>query len=218
MKLHINATRMELLRLRKRLGIAVRGHKLLNDKLEGLMKEFLSLLKKYKEQRILVDKELPGILKLFVLSYISSSRSGVMIALEQSKTEYKYTLKQRRILNVPIPFFSVTKDQIIEGKGLINNMDNTISYSLVDTNSELDNAITSLKDLLPDIIKLAELEHSARVVAREINKTRKRVNALEYGIIPQMKENLRFIVNRLDEIERSNISRIMKIKDILEKP
>jgi V/A-type H+/Na+-transporting ATPase subunit D len=217
MKVHINATRMELLRLRKRLVIATRGHKLLNDKLEGLMREFLSLLKEYKEQRIFVDKELPGILKLFILAYVSSSKNRVTIALEQSKTAYKFTLKQRRVLNVPIPCFSVTKDQTIGREELIHNINNTIAYSFLDTNSELDNAITRLRNFLPDIIKLAEFEQSVRVVAEEIGRTRKRVNALEYGIIPQMKETLRFIRNKLDEIERSNISRIMKIKDILEK-
>ncbi|MFQ5714805.1 MAG: V-type ATP synthase subunit D [Candidatus Scalinduaceae bacterium] len=217
MKLHINATRMELLKLRKRLAIATRGHKLLNDKLEGLMREFLSLLKEYKERRILVDKELPGIVKLFILAYVTSSKNRVIMALEQSKIAYKFTLKQRRILNVPIPYFSVPKDQPIGQKDSIHNLNNIIAYSFLDTNSELDNAIIRLRDFFPNIIKLAEFEQSVRVVAKEIGKTRKRVNALEFSVIPKMKEDLKFIRNKLDEIERSNISRIMKIKDILGK-
>ncbi|HDY69035.1 MAG TPA: V-type ATP synthase subunit D [Candidatus Scalindua sp.] len=215
MKLHINATRMELLKLRKRLAIATRGHKLLNDKLEGLMREFLSMLKEYKERRILVDRELPGIVKLFILAYVTSSKNRVIMALEQSKTAYKFTLKQRRILNVPIPYFSVPKDQPIGEKDSIHNLNNIIAYSFLDTNSELDNAIIRLRDFFPNIIKLAEFEQSVRVVAKEIGKTRKRVNALEFSVIPGMKEDLKFIRNKLDEIERSNISRIMKIKDIL---
>ena len=217
MKLHINATRMELLKLRKRLAIATRGHKLLNDKLEGLMREFLSLLKEYKGRRIFVDRELPGIVKLFILAYVTSSKNRVIMALEQSKTTYKFTLKQRRILNVPIPYFSVPKDQPIGQKDSIHNLNNIIAYSFLDTNSELDNAITRLRDFFPNIIKLAEFEQSVRVVAKEIGKTRKRVNALEFSVIPKMKEDLKFIRNKLDEIERSNISRIMKIKDILGK-
>ncbi|MBO1224169.1 MAG: V-type ATP synthase subunit D [Candidatus Scalindua sediminis] len=217
MKLHINATRMELLKLRKRLAIATRGHKLLNDKLEGLMREFLSMLKEYKGRRILVDRELPGIVKLFILAYVTSSKNRVIMALEQSKTAYKFTLKQRRILNVPIPYFSVPKDQSIGQKDSIHNLNNIIAYSFLDTNSELDNAITRLRDFFPNIIKLAEFEQSVRVVAKEIGKTRKRVNALEFSVIPRMKEDLKFIRNKLDEIERSNISRIMKIKDILGK-
>ncbi len=217
MKLHINATRMELLKLRKRLAIATRGHKLLNDKLEGLMREFLSMLKEYKGRRILVDKELPGIVKLFILTYVTSSKNRVIIALEQSKIAYKFTLKQRRILNVPIPYFSVPKDQPIGQKDSIHNLNNIIAYSFLDTNSELDNAIIRLRDFFPNIIKLAEFEQSVRVVAKEIGKTRKRVNALEFSVIPKMKEDLKFIRNKLDEIERSNISRIMKIKDILGK-
>ena len=217
MKLHINATRMELLKLRKRLAIATRGHKLLNDKLEGLMREFLSMLKEYKGRRIFVDRELPGIVKLFILAYVTSSKNRVIMALEQSKTAYKFTLKQRRILNVPIPYFSVPKDQSIGQKDSIHNLNNIIAYSFLDTNSELDNAITRLRDFFPNIIKLAEFEQSVRVVAKEIGKTRKRVNALEFSVIPRMKEDLKFIRNKLDEIERSNISRIMKIKDILGK-
>ncbi len=217
MKLHIKATRMELLQLRKRLAIATRGHKLLNDKLEGLMREFLSMLKEYKGRRILVDRELPGIVKLFILAYVTSSKNRVIMALEQSKTVYKFTLKQRRILNVPIPYFSVPKDQSIGEKDSIHNLNNIIAYSFLDTNSELDNAIIRLRDFFPNIIKLAEFEQSVRVVAKEIGKTRKRVNALEFSVIPRMKEDLKFIRNKLDEIERSNISRIMKIKDILGK-
>ncbi len=217
MKLHINATRMELLKLRKRLAIATRGHKLLNDKLEGLMREFLSMLKEYKGRRIFVDRELPGIVKLFILAYVTSSKNRVIMALEQSKTAYKFTPKQRRILNVPIPYFSVSKDQSIGQKDSIHNLNNIIAYSFLDTNSELDNAIIRLRDFFPNIIKLAEFEQSVRAVAKEIGKTRKRVNALEFSVIPNMKEDLKFIRNKLDEIERSNISRIMKIKDILGK-
>ena len=217
MRLHIKATRMELLQLRKRLVIATRGHKLLNDKLEGLMREFLSMLKEYKGRRIFVDRELPGIVKLFILAYVTSSKNKVIMALEQSKTAYKFTLKQRRILNVPIPYFSVPKDQSIGQKDSIHKLNNIIAYSFLDTNSELDNAIIRLRDFFPNIIKLAEFEQSVRVVAKEIGKTRKRVNALEFSVIPRMKEDLKFIRNKLDEIERSNISRIMKIKDILGK-
>jgi V/A-type H+-transporting ATPase subunit D len=208
---------MELLKLRKRLAIATRGHKLLNDKLEGLMREFLSMLKAYKGRRILVDRELPGIVKLFILAYVTSSKNRVIMALEQSKMAYKFTLKQRRILNVPIPYFSVPKDQSIGQKDSNHNLNNIIAYSFLDTNSELDNAITRMRDFFPNIIKLAEFEQSVRVVAKEIGKTRKRVNALEFSVIPKMKEDLKFIRNKLDEIERSNISRIMKIKDILAK-
>ncbi len=214
MKLHINATRMEFLKLQRRLTIAMRGHKLLNDKLEGLMRKFLFMIKRYKEQRMLVDKELPGIIKLFILASITSSKNIVMMALEQSKITYKFSLEQRRILNVPIPYFSDSTNQPLDKKD--SNLDK-IAYSFLDTNSELDNATTRLRKFFPDIIKLAELEQSVRVVAKEIVRTRRRVNALEYGVIPQMKENLSFIRNKLDEMERSNINRIMKIKDILGK-
>lgn len=215
MKLHINATRMELLKLRGRLNIAVRGHKLLNDKLEGLMREFLSLIKKYKKQRIFIDNELPGIIKLFILARITSSKDRIMTALEQSKISDGFALKQKRVLNIPIPYFSIINSS--ENKDSSTALSNGIAYSLLDTNSDLDNALTLLKNIFPDILKLAALEQSVRVVAKEIGKTRKRVNALEFRIIPQLKEDIAFIRNKLDEIERSNISRIMKIKEILGK-
>ena len=217
MKLHINATRMELLKLRKRLAIAGRGHKLLDDKLVGLMKEFLTLIKKYREQRKLVDNKLPCIIRSFILAYVTSSKNGVMMAIEQSKITYKYLLKQKNILNVPIPCFSASLDQPSKESGPFFDQNDIVAYSFLDTNSELDNAIIRLREFFPDIIKLAELEESVRVMAKEIGKTRRRVNALEFGIIPQMTENLAFIRNKLDEMERSNTSRIMKIKDILGK-
>lgn len=210
MKLHINATRMELLKLRKRLAIARRGHKLLDDKLVGLMKEFLSMIKKYRKQRELIDNKLPHIIKSFILARVTSSKNGVIMATEQAKTTYKFLLKQKNILNVPIPCFVASPGQSTKQNAIA-------TYGFLDTNSELDNAIISMKEFFPNIIKLAEIEESVRVMAKEIGKTRRRVNALKFGIIPQMTENLTFIRNKLDEMERSNISRIMKIKEILGK-
>lgn len=215
MKLHISATRMELLKLRGRLSIAVKGHKLLNDKLEGMMRGFISLTNKYKKQREFVDNELPGIIKLFILARITSSKDGVLTALEQSISGKEFILKYRSVYNVPIPYFVYNNQS--EDQSQSSATGNVIPYSLLDTNSDLDNAITLLQNIFPDILKLAELEQSVRVVAEEIGTIRKRVNALEYNLIPQLKEDIALIRNKLEEIERSNISRIMKIKEILGK-
>lgn len=136
MKLHTNATRMELSKLRNRLSIAVRGHRLLNDKLEGLMRGFMSKIKDYKKQRALIDNELPGILKLFILAGITTSRDSVMTALGQSKTRDEITLTQRRVLNIPIPYFLVNKPP--EVKEPDTALSNIITYSLMDSNSDLD--------------------------------------------------------------------------------
>jgi len=212
MRLHINATRMELLKLKKRLAIATRGHKLLNDKLEGLMKEFLPLTKRYKEVRKFVDIELPEIIKRFILARITSSTEGTMAAVEQSKLKGTFTLEQKMILNTAIPFFSFEANELSQGQEQESKNDNTTAYSFLDTNSELDGAIIKLREFFPKILNLAELEQSLRIIAKEIGKTRRRVNALEYGVIPQMKESVKLIRNKLEEIERSNITRIMKMQ------
>lgn len=193
---------MEFLRLRKRVAIAVRAHTLLKDKLEGLMKKFLALVKQYKEARLALDRELPEILTLFLLATVTSDRQVILTALDQAKGQLDLRLTQKKIMSVFVPRFEVS---IIPGA----------SYSLLDTPVELDDAIAGLKEYFPKILKLAELEQAVRLLAREIEKTRRRVNALEYIMIPQLKETMRSIKNKLDELERSNISRLMKIKELL---
>lgn len=203
MRLRVNPTRMELLKLRKRLVVAARGHKLLKDKLEGLMTEFLILIKEYKAARTRLDEELSNVMRLFVLASITSSRQTILTALEQSKGRQEIEVKEKRLVTVPIPQFEVAAIQT------------GTTYSYLDTASELDTAVNELKEYFPKILKLAELEQSLRLVAREIEKTRRRVNALEYILIPQIEETINFIKSKLDELERSNINRLMKIKEML---
>ncbi len=203
MKLRVNPTRMELLKLRKRLVVAVRGHKLLKDKLDGLMTEFLILIKEYKAARIQLDEELSSVMRLFVLASITSSSQPILPALEQSKGQQEIDIKQRRLVTVLVPQFEVST---IQGG---------TTYSYLDTPGELDIAVNELKEYFPKILKLAELEQSLRLMAKEIEKTRRRVNALEYILIPQIKETIKFIKSKLDEMERSNINRLMKIKEML---
>jgi len=193
---------MEFFKLRRRLSMAVRGHKLLKDKNEGLMKEFLTLAKTYKETRQRVDTDLPNRMKMFLLAQITSSSQCISTALEQSKGKLELKILGRSILNIKVPVFevSITEDN---------------SYSLMDTPIELDDAIIHLKEFFPHIVRVAELEQSMRLLAKEIEKIRRRVNALEYILIPQLQESIKFIKTKLDEMERSNISRLMKIKEML---
>ena len=193
---------MEYFKLRHRLSMAVRGHKLLKDKNEGLIKEFLTLVKAYKEVRQKVDEDLPNCMKMFVLAQISSSSQSISTALEQSKGNLELKIFERNILNIKVSVFDVSVTE-------------SNSYSLIDTPVELDDAIVKLKDFIPYLVKVAELEQSMRMLAKEIEKTRRRVNALEYVLIPQLQESIKFIKTKLDEIERSNISRVMKIKEML---
>ena len=201
-KLAINPTRMELLRLRKRLVVAQRGHKLLKDKLDGMMKEFINLAKEYRDFRLEVDEELPYVLKLFVLAEVTSSRQITESALESIKQKLTLDVTRRRLMSVAIPKIDVS---LGESGG---------AYSFIHTSFELDVAVKSLKNFMQKLIRMAEFEEAVRIISKEIEKTRRRVNALEYTMIPRMLETIKFITSKLDEIERSNTSRLMKIKEI----
>jgi V/A-type H+-transporting ATPase subunit D len=200
MRLAVNPTRMELLRLRRRLVVARRGHKLLKDKLEGLMKEFLQIAREYKSHRLAVDEELPYVLKLFILAEVTSSRLITENALETTRQDLQISLKPRRFMSVVVPQIDAVLGEVRGG------------YSLVHTSSELDRAIAGLRAFLPKLLKMAELEDTVRRLSREIEKTRRRVNALQYTLIPRMAETIKFITSKLDELERSNTIRLMKIK------
>jgi len=199
-RLAINPTRMELLRLRKRLVVALRGHKLLKDKLDGLMKEFIDVAKEYKTYRMRVDEELPDVLKLFVISEITSSRRITEDALDSTKQDLQLSVTKRRIMSVAVPKLEVSF-------GEVSGM-----YSFIHTSPEIDKAINYLKEFMPELIKMAELEEAIRLMSKEIEKTRRRVNALEYTVIPRIQETIKYITGKLDEMERSNTSRLMKIK------
>jgi V/A-type H+-transporting ATPase subunit D len=199
-RLAINPTRMELLRLRKRLVVALRGHKLLKDKLDGLMKEFIDVAKEYKTYRMRVDEELPDVLKLFVISEITSSRRITEDALDSTKQDLQLSVTKRRIMSVAVPKLEVSF-------GEVSGM-----YSFIHTSPEIDKAINYLKEFMPELVKMAELEETIRLMSKEIEKTRRRVNALEYTVIPRIQETIKYITGKLDEMERSNTSRLMKIK------
>jgi len=200
MRLAVNPTRMELLRLTRRLRVAQRGHKLLKDKLDGLMKEFMGLALEYKRARMAVDEELPYVLKQFVLAEVTSSRAITENALETTSQSLTMTQKQRRIMSVSIPTLECEFGEASGG------------YSLIHTSPELDQAIARLKEFLPQLLRAAELEETVRLLSKEVEKTRRRVNALEHTLIPRMLETIKYIKNKLDEMERSNTSRLMKIK------
>ena len=200
MRLAVNPTRMEMLKMRKRLLVARRGHKLLKDKLDGLMKDFSETAAEYKRYRLAVDNELPEVMKLFVLAGATSSRLVLEDALESTRQELIIQDAPKRVMSVLIPHLEITFG---ESRG---------GYSLVHTSPELDKAISGLKAFLPKLLRMAELEETVRRMCLEIEKTRRRVNALEHTMIPRMQETIKYISNKLDEMERSTTSRLMKIK------
>lgn len=200
-RLQVNPTRMEFMRLRRRLAIAVHGHDLLKDKLEGLMQKFLELVEKYRTVRQAFDAEYAEVMKLFVLAGLTGSREALVEALSQSRGELELAVSTRSVLSVKVPHFEAQ----VRRAG---------AYSLLDTPVELDEATARLAEFVPMMLEVAELEGSIRVVMEEIERTRRRVNALEYIMIPSLRETVKYIRGKLDENERGNITRLMKIKDM----
>jgi V/A-type H+-transporting ATPase subunit D len=200
-RLQVNPTRMELMELRDRLSVAVHGHSLLKDKLEGLMAEFMDLVDQYKEMRSSFSEQYPAVAKLFVLAGIAGSRDIVDDAISQTSSDLDLDVSVRNVLSVQVPHFEAEPHP---GGG----------YSLLDTPLELDEATQRMAEFLPRILELAEKEHAIWMLMDEIERTRRRVNALEYIMIPQLRETVKYIQRKLDENERANITRLMKIKEM----
>lgn len=203
MKLNVNATRMEFLRLRKRTSIAKRGHKLLKDKQDELMERLLAMTKKVEELREKVEEELARTTEKFLLARAGMEPDFVEEALLIPTKRVEVELEEKNLLNVKIPVLR----QSVSGE--------IISYGYHETSPELDAALYSLDKAIGDLLELAAMEKTLELIAVEIEKTRRRVNALEYILIPNLEETLRYIVMKLSEIERSTLSRLMRIKDIV---
>ena len=195
---------MALLRLRKRQVLAQRGHKLLKDKLEGLIQIFMPLVAEYGELRNRIDQELPGTLRLFVLASATSGEKAVSEALDEFEASIDIDMTMRNVMSIPVPELDL--------KGFTIQS----SYSTINTNTDFDRASESLRDIFPVLLKLAALEDALLRMAEEIEKTRRRVNALEYVLIPNLKMTVKAISNKLDESDRSDRARLMKIKDMLQ--
>lgn len=203
----INPTRMELTRLKKKLVTARRGHKLLKDKRDELMRQFLDLVKINMELRKKVEKGIKQANKNFVLAKASMSSQALNSALLAPKQEVSVIVETKNIMSVDIPVF--------ECKTRTPDPNDIYSYGFAFTSADLDDAVKSLADILPDMLKLAEIEKSCQLMASEIEKTRRRVNALEHVMIPDTIAGIKFITMKLDENERSTQIRLMKVKDMM---
>ena len=203
----VNPTRMELTRLKKKLVTAMRGHKLLKDKRDELMRQFLDLVRENKELREKVERGIAQANKNFVLARASMSDEVLNAALLAPKQEVSLELSTRNVMSVDIP--------VLDYKTRTPDENDIYSYGFAFTSSDLDDAVKSLSDLLPDMLRLAEVEKSCELRAGEIEKTRRRVNALEHVMIPQTQENIKYITMKLDENERSTQIRLMKVKDMM---
>ena len=203
----INPTRMELTRLKGRLKTATRGHKLLKDKRDELMKQFMDVV---RENRALRKKVEEGLMKAHGSFTVASALMSTEM-LEQAllypkqSVELDMTFQNVMSVNVPVYQFKTRSDDAGE----------IYPYGFATTSGELDGAVEALSGVFQDMLKLAEIEKTSQLLAGEIEKTRRRVNALEYVKIPQMEEAIQYITMKLDENERANTIRLMKVKDML---
>jgi len=201
--LRVNPTRQELLKLKSKLKTSQRGYKLLKDKRDGLMKQFMEIIREAKDLRESVEKDLGAGFNAFLFASAKMRPDLLKSAflLPAKKTYLQATTKN--VMSVDVPVFEYKE----EGDFL--------SYGFSFTASELDTALKTFSESLKDMVRLAEVEHGAKLLAAEIEKTRRRVNALEYVYIPQMKETIKYIQAKLAEQERGTIITLMKVKDML---
>jgi V/A-type H+/Na+-transporting ATPase subunit D len=203
MKKKINPNRMELFKLRKRLVLAQRGHKLLKDKLEGLVREITELIPEYKTLRKEFDASFPRLLARFTLASAVAPGGAVREAILQNATTAELQVDVKRIMGVTTPIFTPPEPPT------------SYRYSLTQTPPEFDIALEELRKLPQTLFRLAEKEKTLFALARELQTTRRRTNALEHELIPELQEARTDVEQKINEAERSNISRLMKIKDML---
>ena len=207
-KLKVNPTRMALSELKLRLVTAKRGHKLLKDKQDELMRQFINLIKENKKLRMEVEKELSESFKSFLLASATMSPLFLESAVSFPKEKLSVEIKSKNIMSVNVPEMKFVKEEM-EGS--------IFPYGFVQTSAELDDTVIKLQKVLDNLLFLAEIEKSCQLMADEIEKTRRRVNALEYSTIPNLEETVKDIRMKLDENERATITRLMKVKQMLEK-
>lgn len=205
-KLNVNPTRMEFSRLKKRLVVATRGHKLLKDKQDELMRQFITLVKYNNDLRKKVEKKLQDVFKDFVMAKAVLGSEFLEEAIFYPVGNVTFDVGVKNVMSVKVPVLKFDRDQ---GDNI------NLSYGFFNTNSELDLSILNFKMVFSELLELAEVEKSTQLMADEIEKTRRRVNALEYRTIPDLKETIKYIRMKLDENERGSLTRLMKVKEII---
>lgn len=202
MRVKVNPNRMELLKLRKRLQLARRGHKLLKDKQEELLRRFNSLLEEVREMRMEVEDTLGSAQRRFLSARAEMEPHALEEVLHLSAQKAQVKCKEEPIMNLRVPHFELLRED-------------SPSSGFSSTSGDLDEAISLFSELLPKMVALAQREKSLFMVARELQKTRRRVNALEHILLPSLEETISYITEKLSEQERANLTRLMKIRDLL---
>ncbi|NLC15347.1 MAG: V-type ATP synthase subunit D [Firmicutes bacterium] len=217
MKIRANATRQELTRLKARIRMAQRGHRLLKDKRDQLMREFLSIVHESRKLRQEIEERLTAAYRSFSLARAVLSPSVLEEALMVPGGAGEISVSYRHIMNVVVPEMEIQRRDDGELQDRDGDEDKGMlpSYGLASTSSDLDEAIAKFQGILPLLVRLSHIERTIHLLADEIEKTRRRVNALEHVLIPELEQAVKDVEMRLEEIERANISRLMKIKEIV---
>ena len=203
-RLNVNPTRMELKKLKARLSTAVRGHKLLKDKSDEMIRRFSEIIRENKRLREEVEEEIAATLKRFSLARSLTPSYVAETAFSMPAGAVQVDCSTESIMGVDVPKATVAVGQNEEGAG--------VPYAFSEITGEADEAVRAAYRLLPKMIRLAETEKTVRMLADEIERNKRRVNALEYVMIPQLNETIKYIKDKLDENERASIVRLMKVK------
>lgn len=206
-RLNVNPTRMELSKLKKKLTSARRGHKLLKDKRDELMRQFMILIKENRQLRSEVETAISEANRYMAVAGSVMQREVLETALMLPKQEVELEVEEKNVMSVYIPEFK-TKYRSADANDIY-------SYGMAFTSIDLDGAVNSLSAILPQMIRLAEIEKACQLMADEIEKTRRRVNALEHIMIPDYEETIKYITMKLSENERSTTTSLMKVKDMV---
>ncbi len=205
--MNVNPTRMQLTDLKKKLVTARRGHKLLKDKRDELMRQFLLLIKENKALRETVEVKMRLANSCMALASGEMSDNEISVALMLSGQKITVDVEKKKIMSVSVPEYSFNR-KLSEENG-------AFSYGFAFTSGDLDEAIRNYSSLSEDLLRLAEVEKACQLLAKEIESTRRRVNALEYVLIPDYEDTIKYITVKLEENERSNIARLMKLKAMM---
>ena len=205
-ELRVNPTRMEMKRIQTRYQTARKGHKLLKDKRDELMKQFLDVVREDKLLRERVEESLAGFYRSFTVASAVSSPKMLEEALICPKKECDLGVDYKNIMSVTVPVFRMRVEA---------GSSDSYNYGMAFTSGELDSSLRELSGIMEDLLRMAELEKTAQLLAEEIERTRRRVNALEYILMPQYLATIKSIKMKLDENERGNTTRLMKVKDMM---
>ncbi|MGR5590339.1 V-type ATP synthase subunit D [Peptoniphilus grossensis] len=209
-RLKVNPTRMNLSILKDKLDNAARGHKLLKDKQDELMRQFITLIKENKKLRLEVEEKLQNSFKAFLMASAAMSQEMLEEAISLPTMQTLVEIKKKNVMSVDVPEMEFITKKTSEDAS-------RYPYGYAQTTSDLDYAIDDLTEVMEELLTLTQKEKAAQLLANEIEKTRRRVNALEYKTIPDLEETIKYIRSKLDESERANITRLMKVKDIISK-